>query len=74
MEAGQFIQAIIAAILIGIFLSSSCLCQVIITTNNVLVMNPEDENVLPFITELKMKISQPSGLAGRGCGMVVCGC
>lgn len=43
-----------------------CLCvlQVIITTNNVLVMNPEDENVLPFITELKMKISQPSGLAG----------
>lgn len=38
--------------------------QVIITTNNVLVMNPEDENVLPFITELKMKISQPSGLAG----------
>jgi hypothetical protein len=37
---------------------------VIITTNNVLVMNPEDENVLPFITELKMKISQPSGLAG----------
>lgn len=38
--------------------------QVIITTNYVLVMNPEDENVLPFITELKMKISQPSGLAG----------
>jgi hypothetical protein len=37
---------------------------VIITTNYVLVMNPEDENVLPFITELKMKISQPSGLAG----------
>lgn len=25
-----------------------------------LVINPEDENVLPFITELKMKISQPS--------------
>jgi len=40
--------------------------KVIITTNNVLVMNPEDENVLPFITELKMKISQPSGLAGVG--------
>ena len=34
--------------------------QVIITTSNVLVINPEDENVLPFITELKMKISQPS--------------
>ena len=40
--------------------------QVIITTNSVLVMNPEDENVLPFITELKMKLSQPSGLAGVG--------
>lgn len=42
----------------------TALLQVIITTNYVLVMNPEDENVLPFITELKMKISQPSGLAG----------
>lgn len=38
--------------------------KVIITTGNVLVMNPEDENVLPFITELKMKISQPSLAVG----------
>eukprot|EP00878_Enallax_costatus_P015018 GHUV01015725.1.p1 GENE.GHUV01015725.1~~GHUV01015725.1.p1 ORF type:complete len:308 (+),score=82.34 GHUV01015725.1:374-1297(+) len=38
--------------------------KVIITTNNVLVMNPEDENVLPFITELKMKISQPAIAVG----------
>jgi hypothetical protein len=28
----------------------------------VLVMNPEDENVLPFITELKNKIAQPAGM------------
>jgi len=34
--------------------------KVIITTKNVLVMNPEDENVLPFITELKMKLTQPT--------------
>jgi magnesium transporter len=34
--------------------------KVIITTTNVLVMNPEDENVLPFITELKMKLTQPT--------------
>jgi len=34
--------------------------KVIITTNCVLVMNPEDENVLPFISELKNKISQPA--------------
>jgi hypothetical protein len=34
--------------------------QVIITTCSVLVMNPEDENVLPFITELKMKLSAPT--------------
>lgn len=38
--------------------------KVIITTSNVLVMNPEDENVLPFITELKMKISQPAIAVG----------
>ncbi len=47
---------------------SCALFQVIITTSNVLVMNPEDENVLPFITELKMRISQPTGLAGRRAG------
>jgi len=39
--------------------------KVIITTNCVLVMNPEDENVLPFISELKNKITQPS-LGGLG--------
>lgn len=38
--------------------------KVIITTTNVLVINPEDENVLPFITELKMKISQPALAVG----------
>jgi hypothetical protein len=41
-------------------LPAAATSQVIITTSNVLVINPEDENVLPFITELKMKISQPS--------------
>lgn len=32
--------------------------KVIITTSCVYVMNPEDENVLPFITELKLKLFQ----------------
>ena len=36
--------------------------KVVITTNSVLVVNPEDENVLAFISELKMKLSQPGGL------------
>lgn len=36
------------------------LLQVIITTSFVLVINPEDENVLPFIKELKSKLSQPA--------------
>jgi hypothetical protein len=39
--------------------------KVVITTNSVLVVNPEDENVLPFISELKMKVSQP----GLGLGV-----
>ncbi len=34
--------------------------KVIITTTYVLVINPEDENVLPFITELKQKLAQPT--------------
>lgn len=50
--------------LMALLYCCTAVLQVIITTNYVLVMNPEDENVLPFITELKMKISQPSGLAG----------
>lgn len=34
--------------------------KVIITAQNVYVINPEDENVLPFISELKLKLSQPT--------------
>ncbi len=39
--------------------------KVIVTTSYVLVINPEDENVLPFITELKTKLAAPmAGLGG----------
>lgn len=42
--------------------------KVIITTNSVLVMNPEDEDVLPFITELKMKLIMSSQANPNGPG------
>ncbi len=35
----------------------------IITTSYVLVINPEDENVLSFITELKQKLAAPMNVS-----------
>lgn len=33
--------------------------KAIITTSFILVVNPEDESTLPFVTDLKLKLSQP---------------